>query len=322
VPTTLVGLYGYGSKDFLVAAHGTAADGKRNLEYVWDGTASNNPTTRFTQVAKITANGTTTWEMVADLSLWADKIADGSVKRAEIAVMPTLKNAAGTILAINAPSKTFDLKTNAFDSVYFKDIVKVSGGCNTCHDALATSFHSADRGGNIKVCRICHEVGSGGSHLEVQSRSIDSYVHAIHSFQAFDPGDIDFGDPVESLEYEHKTSSTFPTFGILNCESCHNKGMFEVPDQAKSMPGVLSGTDTVEGRSIGVILPSVTGPAVRACGACHRAQKINADDAGGLSILNQHFRTFGYMIERANETSAQIRTYWESVVAKIMPMFN
>ena len=318
-PTVLIGLYGYDSKDFIVAAHGTDADGKRNLEYVVGGN-SRNPARIKTVSA---ANGM--WEITADLSDWADKIAAGVVKRVEIAVLPELKDASGTVLGLNAPSKTFNLGANAFEN-YFSDIVKVfkttgadgTTGCNTCHDQLATTFHSGIRGGNIKVCRICHEVSNGGSHLELQSRSIDSYVHAIHSFQAFDPGDINFGDPVESLEYQHHTGSSFPRFGILNCESCHNPGMYDVPKQGKSMPGVLSGTDTVAGRNIGAIAPAVTGPAVRACGGCHRAQAINADDSGKLATLLTHWRTFGYYTEVA---SADARALWEQAVDKIMSLF-
>ncbi len=326
-PTVLVGLYGYDSKDFIVPAHSRDSTGQRQLEYVV-GTAH----PYFTTVSA--ANGS--WEVTADLKNWAGKMADGSVKRAEIAVMPLLRHPtledptstatppAKLVLGLNAPSRTFDLVANVFDDAYFRDIVKVAAGCNTCHDQLATTFHSGDRGGNIKVCRICHEVSSAGSHLELQSRSIDSYVHSIHSFQAFDPGNVNFGDPVESVEYEHHINSLFPRFGILNCESCHNPGMYNVPNQAKSMPGVLSGTDecaantpecAVAGRKIGVIPPAVTGPAVRACGGCHRAQKLNADDANGLAILTQHFKTFGYVID--NEPGL-----WEAVVAKIMSVFK
>jgi OmcA/MtrC family decaheme c-type cytochrome len=313
VPTVLVGLYGYNSKDFIVAAHGRDADGNRLLEHKFGGT---NP--RFTEV---TAAGGS-WEVTVDLSGWADMFTDGRVNRAEIAVLPELKDAAGTVLGLNAPSKTFNFAANAFET-YFDDIVKVAKtgtapsitGCNTCHDQLATTFHSGIRGGNIKVCRICHEVSSRGSHLELQSRSIDSYVHAIHSFQAFDPGDIDFNDPVEALEYSHHIGTAFPRFGILNCESCHNSGMYGVPDQSKSMPGVLSGTDTVAGRNIGSIPEYVTGPATRACGGCHRAQKINADDSTGLEVLNQHFRTFGYLVENGD-------TVWEAVVGRVMAYFK
>jgi OmcA/MtrC family decaheme c-type cytochrome len=313
-PTVLIGLYGYDSKDFLVQAHGRDADGNRLLEYV---VGTTHP--RFTTVKA--ANGQ--WEVTADLSMWADQMADKSIKRAEVSVMPKLTNAAGLVLGLNAPSVTFDLGAGAIDTTFFTDIVDVKNGCNTCHDQLATTFHSGDRGGNIKVCRTCHVVSSGGSHLELQSRSIDSYVHAIHSFQAFDPGDINFGDPVESVEYEHHINSSFPRFGILDCESCHvpksaggtTPGTPNVPDQHKSMPGILSGTDAVEGRDIGVIPAYVTGPAVRACGACHRAQEINADDSGALAILNQHFKTFGYLVEDEDGL-------WESVVAKIMAIFK
>lgn len=305
-PTVLVGLYGYNSKDFLVAAHARDAANNRLLEYV---VGTTHP--RFTTVKA--ANGS--WEVTADLSLWADKIAAGDIKRAEIAVMPELKDAAGRVLGLDAPSRTFDLAKNAFDDTYFKDIVDVAAGCNTCHDQLATTFHSGTRGGNMKVCRICHEVSSEGSHLELQSRSIDSYIHAIHSFQAYDPGNINFADPVESVAYKHHIGSEFPRFGILNCESCHKSGMYNVPNQAKSMPGVLSGTDAVAGRNVGAIPAYVTGPAVRACGGCHRAQEINADDSGSLAILNQHFKTFGYLIENADGV-------WQAVVTKIMTIFK
>lgn len=309
-PTVLIGLYGYNSKDFLVAAHGRDANNNRLLEWT---VGTTHP--RFTTVTA--ANGS--WEVTADLSMWAAQIADGSIKRAEIAVMPALKDAAGVTLGLDAPSRTFDLTKNAFDDAYFKDIVKMADGCNTCHDQLATTFHSGDRGGNMKVCRICHEVSNPGSHLEAQSRSIDSYVHSIHSFQPFDPGELDFSDPVDVIKYQHHVGADFPRFGILNCESCHVAGTYNVPDQAKSMPGVLSGTDAIAGRNIGSLPPAVTGPAVRACGGCHRAQKFNADDASGLTVLNQHFRTFGYVIDT---TASESRALWEKVTAKIMALFN
>ncbi|MFY9328864.1 MAG: hypothetical protein WAO76_12745 [Georgfuchsia sp.] len=319
-PTILIGLYGYNTKDFIVAAHGTDADGKRNLEYVVGG-STRNPA----RIQTVSATGGS-WEITADLSNWADKIADGSIKRAEIAVLPELKDADGTVLGLNAPSKTFNLDGVTDDSAYFNDIVKVfktTGadgsitGCNTCHDQLATTFHSGIRGGNIKVCRICHEVQNGGSHLELQSRSIDSYVHAIHSFQAFDIGDVDFADAVESAEYVHHIDSSFPRFGILNCESCHNTGKYDVPDQSRSMPGVLSGTDAVAGRNIGAIPAMVTGPAVRACGGCHRAQAINADDANQLAALQSHWKTFGYAVDASSNAS----DIWAAVVAKVMAFF-
>ncbi|HEY5632377.1 MAG TPA: hypothetical protein VIT02_01305 [Burkholderiaceae bacterium] len=339
-PTILVGLYGYNSKDFIVAAHSTASDGKYNLEYLWDckdlascggstrTLGRNWPTTRFEQVGKTTSGGKTTWELKVNLSNWANDIvwnidqeATRSIRRAEISVMPQLKDAKGRTLGLDAPSKTFNFRTGLFEN-YFTDIVDVKNGCNTCHAQLATTFHSGIRGGNIKVCRTCHVVSSGGSNLELQSRSIDSYVHAVHSFQGFNPGDVNFGDPVEATEYTHHVNSIFPRFGVLDCESCHvpaskggtTPGTPNVPNQGKSMPGILSATDNVE-RDILAVPSYVTGPAVRACGACHRAQALNADDAGKLSELNAHFRTFGYLVE--NTTGL-----WESVVAKIMGLFR
>jgi OmcA/MtrC family decaheme c-type cytochrome len=332
VPTVMVGPYGYDAKQYIVYPHGSDADGKRLLEY----DIGSGPHPRFTEVD---TGDPTTWEVQVDLSMWADKIADGVIRRLEIGVMPQLAHATITeldrrgnpvsmLVAMNAPSRTFDitaLPSGVFLNEYpdvadgvEDDVVNVLGGCNTCHDALATSFHSAQRGGNIKICKMCHVPSAAGSHLEMQSRSIDSYVHAIHSFQEFDIGDIDFSDPLEAAEHDHKLQSEFPRFGIKNCESCHNPGTYGVPDQSRSLPSLHAGNDTLKGdatRNIGEVPLYVMGPAARACGACHRAQMLRADDADKLAAFNDHVRTFGYLVE--DDTGV-----WDAVVEKIMSVFN
>ncbi|MCL5278723.1 MAG: hypothetical protein M1376_02305 [Planctomycetes bacterium] len=328
IPTVMVGLYGYNTKDFIVSPHGTDAAKKRFLEFLVDGKTTN---PRFTVVKA--ENGS--WEVTADLSMWADMMANGSVKRAEIAVMPLLAKVVGeidshengetddTTYALNAPSRTFDLGANAFDDGFYKPIVKVADGCNTCHDALATTFHSPDRGGNVVVCRMCHTTTSGASHLEMQSRSIDSYVHAIHSFQAFDIGDVNFADPVAAMRYDLHVEHVYPNFTITNCKSCHNEGAFEVPDQSKSLPGLLSKSDSVKSwdRNIGSVPGYITGPASRACGSCHRAQLINEDKAGELVSFNQHTKQGGYLIkEGAN--SQETQSLLKTVIDYIMALFQ
>ena len=50
---------------------------------------------------------------------WADLVADGTVKRVEIGVMPELRNADDETLALNAPSRTFDLGANAFADDFY-----------------------------------------------------------------------------------------------------------------------------------------------------------------------------------------------------------
>ena len=234
--------------------------------------------------------------------------------------MPSLKNADGVQVALNAPSRTFDLRDNAFNDKFYKPIVKVADGCNKCHEALATTFHSPDRGGNIVTCRLCHITKSGGSHLEMQSRSIDSYVHAIHSFQAFDIGDIDFADPVKALHYEHHIEVPYPKHGITDCESCHVSGTNNVPDQSKSLPGILSGSDELKGRvrSIGAVPSYVAGPASRSCGGCHRAVMIKEDEASELISFNQHTKLGGYLIEVIED----IQSVFQTVVDNIMAIFD
>jgi len=319
VPTVMVGLYGWDTKDFILGPH------ERDFDDNADGTVDRNDGrnleaevgSEHPRVTTESASGGS-WEVTADLSAWADMITDGTVKRVEIAVMPELVNADEVALAINAPSRTFDLGKNDFDDEFYSPIVKVTDGCNECHEALGTTFHSPDRGGNIVVCRLCHVVKSGGSHLEMQSRSIDSYIHAIHSFQPFDIGDIDFADPVEAMHYEHHIHFPYPKHGSTDCESCHVAGAYEVPDQAKSLPGLLSASDAVEGRNIGDVPSYVVGPAARACGACHKVEAINEDSAGELAVLYQHLTQGGYMIEAGEDASGTLK----SVIDKVMEFFK
>jgi OmcA/MtrC family decaheme c-type cytochrome len=317
-PNVLVGLYGWDTKDYIIGPHERLTDDngdgtidssdQRALEYV---VGEEHP--RFTTV--LAAGGS--WEVTADLSTWASMISDGTVKRVEIAVIPTLVDANEVTLALDAPSRTFDLGANAFSDGFYGPIVDVAGGCENCHDALATNYHSPDRGGNIVVCRMCHITKSGGSHLEMESRSIDSYVHAIHSGQAFDIGDIDFSDPVQALHYQEHVEFPYPTHGITDCESCHVADTNNVPDQSASLPGLLSASDTVTGwdRNIGEIPSYVTGPASRACGGCHRATLINEDNAGELAVFNVHTQQGGYLVDAGDDPSGTLGTIIDQIMA-------
>jgi OmcA/MtrC family decaheme c-type cytochrome len=310
-PTVQVSFYGYDAKDFIVSCHTSDANGKRMEKTI--GTAN----TLFTEVATGVPNS---WEVNLDVAAYAktpsipQMIADGTIKRMEIGVLPAVKDAAGVTLGLNAPSKTFDIASNGFVN-YYAPIVDAAK-CNTCHEQLATTFHSGNRGGNVVVCRMCHTTFSGGSHLELQSRSIDSYVHAIHSFQPFDIGDIDFTNPEETLHVQHHIEATFPNFTIKNCEACHiAAGVYEVPNQTKSLPGILSGSDYVEGRNINNVPSYVSGPATRACGGCHRAVFVNEDDANGLASFNEHTKTNGYLIPNATGVL-------DTVIQTIMSYFD
>jgi len=313
-PTVVISLYGYDSKDFIVSGHNKDDLVTRNLECVVGGTAA---CTRIAVVPAGTVPGaeTSTFEVTADLAPWAAMIADGTIKRAEILVMPTVKIGT-TTLALNAPSKTFDLTTGAFGtSAPIVDPAK----CNKCHDALGSSFHSGDRGGSVVACRVCHTTLNGGSHLEMQSRSIDSYVHAVHSFQVFDIKDVDFSNPISKGIYGLKIESTYPNFTLLNCESCHVPGAYGVPDQSKSMPGVLSASAVLTNGDRSLAVPSyVTGPASRACGACHRAAKINENDLARLAAFNGHTEANGYMLDNSAGTPSVL----SGAIDLIMSLFK
>jgi OmcA/MtrC family decaheme c-type cytochrome len=317
-PSVMVGLYGWDTKDYIIGPHerlfddnndGTIdSNDQRTLEYV---VGAEHP--RFTTVSA----GGGSWEVTADLSTWTDMISNGSVRRVEIAVMPALEDANGVTLALDAPSRTFDLGANDFADGFYSPIVKVADGCENCHDALATNYHSPDRGGNIIVCRMCHITKSGASHLEMESRSIDSYVHAIHSSQPFDIGDIDFTDPVQAMHYEHHIEFPYPTHGITDCESCHTTGTNNVPDQSASLAGLLSASDEVTSmdRKISDVPVYVTGPASRACGGCHRAKLINEDAAGELMLFNLHTQNGGYLVEGGEDPDSTLATVIDEMMA-------
>jgi OmcA/MtrC family decaheme c-type cytochrome len=286
-----------------------------------------------------------------------DLITSGKVKRAEVVVEPQLAVGTQTV-ALNAPSKTVDMANGSFVANYFQgtNAIVSEAKCNACHDALATTFHTSsaagevgagNRGGNIVVCRTCHVTTSGGSHLEMQSRGIASYIHSIHSFQAFDlqynparDSGVNFDDPVEAKRYSLHVTHVFPNFTIRNCEGCHNEGKYNVPDQSKSMPGLLSASSEPNGwyeydedfgyitnlpdgeRNIGNVPSYVTGPASMACGGCHRANYISEDRAGDLVAFNQHVANGGYLVDPAEQDPDEEVDLLYQAIDKIMSLFE
>jgi OmcA/MtrC family decaheme c-type cytochrome len=248
-------------------------------------------------------------------------IASGTIKKAEVAILPTLV-IGGQTVAIDAVSKTVDLAAaGAFVDNYFQgdnELVPVEN-CDACHDQLATNFHTPAYGGSVVVCRTCHQGTNGGSHLEMQSRSIDSYAHAIHRFQHFDTNTVDFADPVAAARYERHIEHTLPYFTPLACQSCHAAGKFNVPDQSKSMPSLLSASYTLKNtdRAIGSVPSYVTGAAGRACAGCHRAEMINEDAAGELASLNSHVAQMGVLLDDTDSNN-----YLYAVLDKVMGWFE
>jgi len=321
-PTVMVGLYGWDTKDFYVGPHERSFDDnkdgaidskdQRNLEYV---VGTDNP--RFKTISA--AGGK--WEVEADLTPWADLLKNGTVTRSQVAVMPEAVNADKDTVAVSAVSRTFDLGANKFDDTAFAPATTAEK-CDACHAALATTFHEPSYGGDVTVCRMCHIVKNGASHLEMQSRSLDSYVHAVHSSQQFDVAGIDFKDPFQAFKYEEEVNMPFPTHEIGNCEACHVPGTYDVPTQSSSLPGILSASakNDTWNRKVGTIpVPSyVTGPATRTCGSCHRADAINEDAAGDLAILNQHFRQMGYLTPAGDKPLDT----WKSITDQIQSLFK
>lgn len=367
-PLLALSFYGWDSKHFIVPAHTRApcSDGSQCRFEYRPADGDSNPI--FTQTANSVAGA---WGVIVDLTAWngdpdsvPDLIAANDVQRVEVSVIPTA-TIDGVGLGLNAVSKTFDLAAEAVGADWFKldkAVVNVDG-CNACHDKLGQTFHGSFGVGGVEgdmlACKHCHNPTYGGSHLELASRSIDNYVHAIHSFQDFDPGDIFEApfDPVFARRYSLHIEHTFPNFTIKNCEACHteaslaNAATYNVPDQSKSLPSLHRGSDDLEtagtstpmatwyelvdavnfpvtiaeerplsDRNVGNIKSFVAGPASRSCGGCHRAEFINEDDAGGLASWNAHTEAFGtYAVIEDNGDENKILF---GIIDKIMTMFE
>jgi hypothetical protein len=351
VPLLAISFYGYDTKDMLVAAHSRSssplcpsstnpAQGCR-LEYTV-GTNLDSNTTNNNPAFVETATGVAgTWNVSLDLATYvpaidtgladvATLISQGKVSTMEVSLLPSL-TIGGVSVTVAGAAETYDVSGSSAVEVtdYVgkgDEAIADTAKCNACHDVLGTTFHGPAYGANgVAGCRNCHVTTSGGSHLEMQSRSIDSYTHAIHSFQQFDPGDVDFTDPVESARYfEHSEAFIFPYFTKLACEACHvdNPEKFNVPDQSKSLPGLLSASDVITGwdRNIGTVPAYVTGPGERACGSCHRSMAINEDNAAELAAMNGHWATNGYALD--NATTNPTTTQWVyRVINKVMTLF-
>jgi OmcA/MtrC family decaheme c-type cytochrome len=348
IPEVLVSMYGWDSKHFIIASHsrdGNPACVSRGtpgcrMEYTPESSGgSANP--MFTEVS---GSAPGAWSVTLDMSAFQavdtddilTLIASGEVKKVEVTLTPELE-LGGVDVVLTAVDKTFDFVAGMPVDDYFKGAnatVEIAK-CNVCHDSLASSFHDGSgRGGDgIEVCKNCHATIFPGSHLEMASRSIESYVHSIHSFQDFDVGDtFETFDPVLAKRYDQHTNHVFPNFTIRNCEACHKDGTYNVPDQSKSMPGVMSDSDVVmtwydieaglavedpSGRDIGFVPEYVSGPGSRACGGCHRARMINDDLAGDLASFNAHTEAFGTLIENDED---DVVLY--GVIDKIMGLFE
>jgi OmcA/MtrC family decaheme c-type cytochrome len=324
VPTLAISFYGWDTKHYIIPAHerdGNRVDeaciGRRagcNIEW------SPGSTKPFFDESDASVAGN--WMVTFDMSLFQpyktdpipQLIADGVVKYAEISILPRL-SIDGESVNLEAVSTSYDLGGSMIMDDYYQGAGATVAieKCKACHDNVTVLVHggSGRFGDSMQVCKVCHNPTYDGGHLEMQARSIDSYVHAIHRFQPLDENAVfTADDPVFTLRNKMHKEHALPYFTSLACESCHVEplvgvaGNYNVPDQSKSMPGAQSGSweyqaweDEEEvfdfGRSFGLIPPAVQGAASRSCGSCHRAEWIKEDHAGDLASFDAHTGTFG-----------------------------
>jgi hypothetical protein len=83
VPTVMVGLYGWDTKDFIIGAHERLFDDNGDGEISRDGderALEYEVGAEHPRASTVSAEGSS-WEVEFDLTPWADLIADGTVKR-------------------------------------------------------------------------------------------------------------------------------------------------------------------------------------------------------------------------------------------------
>jgi OmcA/MtrC family decaheme c-type cytochrome len=353
-PQLLVSFYGWDTKDFIVPSHWRdasqgACSATRGCRFEYR-SGDTNPL--FTEDALSAAPN---WKVTANLAAYVAELTDDiptlidnmDVTKIEVTVLGSIDMGLEDDISLTAATATYDLMAGGLIDNYFQgtnaiagvDAVTGENMCNACHDQLSVTFHSGrGRAGEMTVCRNCHASTNAGSHMEMQSRSIEGYVHAIHSFQDFDVDEsFEEFDAVKAKRYDAHINHLFPRFTPLACEACHNPGTYNVPDQSKSMPGVLSQSSTVNtwydmeagansktdkaveraARNIGEVPEYVVGPASKACGGCHRAQMINEDLAGDLAAFNAHTDAFGTLV--VNDDDDEILF---GIMKKIMTWFE
>ena len=354
VPELLVSLYGWDTKNFIIPSHqrdGSTDCTRRgdpagcDMEYTPESSGGSAHPLFTENTGSVAGDWSVTLDLAAYQAVQTDDIptliADGVVHKLEVTVTPELEltvDGDEVEVVLNAVDATLDIATNQPVDDYFKgDNATVdTDKCNVCHDSLASTFHdgSGRAGDGIQVCKNCHNPTFPGSHLEMTSRSIDSYTHAIHTFQDFDTDDtFEEFDPVLATRYNQHINHVFPNFTIRNCEACHVDGTYNVPDQSQSLPGALSRSYDVAtwymfdedglavedpaGRNIGTVAEAVTGPASRACGACHRSRLVNDDAAADLAALDGHTQVNGTYVP--NDPDDEVLF---GVIDKIMSMFE
>ncbi len=342
-PTLAISFYGWDTKHYIVPAHERDANvidcgpPRPGCNIEWS-PGSTKPF--FTEDA---ASVPGDWMVTFDMSLFQayktdpipQLIADGTVKFAEITILPRLQDANGDDINLLAVSTTFDLGGSVLVDNYFQgtEATVAFDKCEACHDNLSTLVHTGRGrfGDSMQTCKACHATTFGGSHLEMQSRSIDSYVHAIHRFQPLDENDaINSTDLVDIARNAQHKEHALPYFTSLACEACHVDGTYNVPDQSKSMPGLQSSSwDDIadpNARAIGTVPELVQGATSRSCGSCHRAEWIKEDLAGDLAAFDAHTAAFGSAVPNeptdANADGLSENPVLFGIIDKIMSLFE
>lgn len=201
----------------------------------------------------------------------SDKLTTYAATKLEVGIIgvPLVGNP-GVMAAVDSVTEGIILATGVLEDRDTAVGVVANAKCDACHDSIVIHTNSSyghTAVGNVNACIFCHNTSSA-AHVDQQGRSIDSYLHSIHTFQT-------------------EPEFIFPMFTTTACEACHTAGNYDAPSQAD-----WSGSSINSGSSD----PVTVGPASRACGSCHRAQAIKDADTDKLDGVNGHTQTNGYRV--------------------------
>lgn len=282
----LVGYYGFGTQDVVA----------------YDGYTKTNLTTTSSSTSGYTTYNSTTGKATTTIALKTANITSYEVTKGIVGIIG-IPFVDGENAYVTSVTKEFNIDGSA---VTARTAVANNDKCDACHTSVAPSgangiaihlnedssgAHGHTAIGNVDTCRICHNSGSAAGHYAQQSRSIDSYLHAIHAEQP------------TTAAYDSFTIK-YPNY-IKDCTVCHDSGTYEAPSQTNAVGGVVSGSEQSDGTLLSAD-QTVNGPGAVACGSCHKAMAIVSGDSGTVTSINAHTASFGYRVSISNMTFLEV----------------
>ncbi len=184
---------------------------------------------------------------VAELQVCVARKADRNGAFAAGDLLPCSSTASAlSYVAIN-PVKAYFRVEGGVDGSYVLKAGADLASCNGCHKDLAVHTEgnagSAHASKDFAQCTSCHNATRTSFYAGVPG-DLKYHVHSFHAFGSHRSGD-----------------ATFPG-KLNNCESCHTKGQYNLPNQQNERPSLVA--TTADNKQ-----PKFFSPTLVVCASCH-----------------------------------------------------